>query len=117
MVIVDLLNGIGMNKMKIEIDKIAHFVAGIIGWTYFRYIFAGGLSEGWSHLIVFILGGLWEFYWWKIKRKDKFDFIDWGFVVLGAVAIHFIALNSWIFSPLGYLACLFIYLMLRKIWW
>jgi len=103
--------------MKIELDKIMHFLGGILGWMYFHYIFWGGLGEKQSHMIVFALGGLWEFYWWKIKKKDRFDFVDWGFVVLGAIAIHCIALNSWVFSPIGYLIGLMMYLCLKKLWW
>lgn len=100
--------------MKIEIDKIMHFLGGVIGWMYFYYIC--GVNERYSYIIIFILGGLWELYFWLV-RKDKFDIIDWFFVCLGAMAIHCIALNSWIFSPIGYGICLLVYLQLRKLWW
>lgn len=101
--------------MRIPLDKIGHFTGGVIGWLYFRYIFWGGLSEEWSHKIVFASGGLWELYWW-LKKRDKFDVVDWIFVCFGAAAIHCVALNSWIYSPIGYGMCLYIYWNLRKTW-
>ena len=104
-----------LELMNMKIDKIAHFVAGILGWTYFRYIRV--YPEMVAHLIILALGGLWEFYFWKIKRKDEFDFVDWFFVCLGAFAIHSIALNSWVYSPIGYLIALFMFLCLRRLWW
>ena len=104
-----------MNIMKIEKDKIDHFAAGLMGWMYFHYIC--GINVKYSYMIIFILGGLWELYWWKIKKKDKFDVVDWFFVCLGAFTIHCIATWTWIWSPIGYLITLFMYLCLRKIWW
>lgn len=105
---------IGKLNMKIEKDKIDHFFAGIMGWMYFRYIRV--YPEELSHLIIFILGGLWELYWWKIKRKDPFCFVDWFFVCFGAFAIHSIALTSWIHSPIGYLIVLYMLYRLTKLW-
>lgn len=100
--------------MKIEKDKIDHFAAGLMGWMYLRYIRV--YPEEISHLIIFALGGLWEFYWWKIKRKDPFCIADWIFVCLGAASIHLVALNSWIYSPIGYLMILYMIYRLRKLW-
>ena len=100
--------------MKIELDKIMHFLGGILGWMYFHYICGAG--EKWSHIIVFILGGLWEAYFWYSK-KDKFDFIDWFFVCLGAFVIHCIATWTWIYSSIGYGICIFMYYQLKKLWW
>jgi len=102
-------------KNLIGIDKIAHFGAGIIGWMYFKYILFR--PEMVAHLIVLALGGLWEFYFWKIRKTDKFCFIDWFFVCLGALAIHSVALNSWVHSPVGYIIGLLMFLRLRQIWW
>jgi hypothetical protein len=99
--------------MKIEIDKLLHFVAGIIGYMYFRYIRAYPVIV--SHLVVFTLGYLWEVYWkWKIN--EKIDLWDWGFVCIGSIAVYLISLNSWIYSTIGYLICLFMYLKLKEIW-
>ena len=103
-------------NIKIEIDKIMHFLGGVIGWMYFYYIFWGGLSEKHSHLIVFIGGGLWELYF-RLKGKDEFDLVDWGFVCLGAFAIHCISLHLSVYSLIGYGICLLVYLQLRKLWW
>lgn len=100
--------------MRIEKDKIDHFGAGLAGWMYFHYIWH--CPEEISHLIIYILGGLWEFYFWKIKRKDPFCVIDWIFACFGAFAIHSISLNSWIHSPIGYLMVIYMIYKLRKTW-
>ena len=101
-------------NIKIEIDKIMHFLGGVIGWMYFYYIW--GMNERYSYMIIFILGGLWELYFW-LTGKDKFDIIDWFFVCLGAMAIHCISLHLSVYSLIGYGICLLVYLALRKLWW
>lgn len=100
--------------MKIGLDKIMHFLAGIVGWMYFHYIW--NITEKQAYIVVFIFGGLWELYWW-FKKKDKFDIVDWVFVCIGAFAIWCISLHLSVLSLIGYLICLLVYLQLRKLWW
>jgi len=102
-----------MRIVRIALDKILHFAGGVIGWLYFHFVW--NMTEANSHVIILIVGGLWELYW-RIKAKEKFDVIDWLFVVLGALAIHGVATCTWLWSPIGYTMCLIIYLNYRKTW-
>ena len=94
-------------------DKILHFYAGAFGWLICMGVY--GVGFFFSYLIIFIAGGLWEGYY-RITQREEFDYLDWGFALFGALAMHLIYLRGGL-QVIGWLVFIVMGYVLAKSWW
>lgn len=91
-------------------DKIMHYVAGHLAFNTL-FLFTGNLIV--AHSIIFIFNCLWE---WKWRKEEKWCWLDWISVELGAISCHLLWLKDWRVSPIG-VALMVIYALVQLWYW
>lgn len=95
------------------VDKVFHLVAGIIG--YFTLIhYSGSIYK--SHGIILLGNCLWEYIWSKTGKKEKWCWLDWISVELGAVSTQLVYMKNWAWSPIGGVIWIAYFVLLLWYW-